>query len=388
MLNDRHEPFQSVTDPAAALVRQTRRTRRSPFTHLVGEHGVKAWTVYNHMLLPGAIHGLEEDYRHLKTAVQVWDVAAERQVEIEGLDAARLVQWMTPRRVADAPVLTCLYAPVCDENGGLLNDPLLLRPDERRWWVSIADTDVLLWAKGLAAGAGLDVTVREPDVHPLAVQGPRADELMARVFGAAVTELKFFRAGVFEGPGGPHVVARCGWSGQGGFEVFVEGWERCEPLWNALFEAGGDLDVGVGCPNGIERIEAGLLSYGNDMTIHDTPFEAGLGRYVDLEADSLAAEALRARGEPTRMLRGLVFDEGPLPHLVQRWRIVGEDGADGAPGHVTSAAHSPDFGRGIAIAMVRRDLWEPGTRVSVDLPGGEERGARVAALPLKSLLPG
>ena len=379
MLNAIAEPPQHVAGVPRVPLTPARRHRRSPFSHLAEAQGVSAWSVYNHMLLPTAYEGVAEDYRHLKRAVQVWDVAAERQVEIAGPDAERLVQMMTCRDVRSLEPLLCRYAPLVDERGMLVNDPLIVRPDGERWWVSVADTDVILFAKGLALGAGLDATVREPDVHPLAIQGPKADELAARVFGDRVRELKFFRAGMFEHGGVEHLVARCGWSGQGGFEVFVEGWERCEPLWAALFDAGVDLDVRAGCPNGIERIEAGLLSYGNDMTINDDPFQCGLGRYVDLDAPFLGRDALAARTEPDRKLRGVVFEADGIPALVQRWSVS----VDAAPcGHVTSAAVSPDWGRPIGIAMLDRAAWKTGTRVEIAVPGGAV-AATVHDLPLR-----
>ena len=381
MLERISEPFQHAGAPAQVQIAATRRLRQSPYTHLATAAGASIWTIYNHMLLPVAFRSQAEDYAHLKRAVQVWDVAAERQVEISGPDATRLVQLMTPRKVVDVPTLRCLYAPICDAMGGMLNDPLIVRPDEERWWISIADTDILAFAKGIAGGLDLDVRIEEPPVYPLAVQGPLANDLMERVFGPQVRDLKFFRAAwLTDRDGTEHLVARCGWSGQGGFEVFVEGRERCEPLWNALFEEGPDLDVRAGCPNGIERIEAGLLSYGNDMTVLDDPYQCGLGRYVDPEAECLAKEALAARIVPDRQLRGLLI-EGEVPTLVARWRV--DLAADGETvGHVTSAANSPDLGHGIGIAMLDQAAMEPRTEVRVVLPGGEERPARVATLPL------
>ena len=379
MLNAEIEPPQR-TIPGETRLLHARRIRRSPYTPLVERHGVTGWTVYNHMLLPVAIEGVAEDYEHLRRAVQVWDVAAERQVEIAGPDATELMQLMTPRRMTDAPTMRCLYAPICDADGGMLNDPLVLRLESDRWWISVADSDVLLYAKGIAAGRGLHVAVREPDVFPLAVQGPRADDLAARVFGEAVRDLRFFGAGRFDALGARHVVTRSGWSGQGGFEVFVEGWERTAPMWEALMEAGRDLDVRPGCPNAIERIESGLLSFGNDMTLRDDPYQCGLGRYVDPDAPCLAREALRARAEPTRGLRGLRLEGGAMPVLAARWPLESEDGEP--VGHVTSAALSPRLGA-IGIGMLDRRAWEPGTRVRASLPDGTTRAGRVATLPLK-----
>jgi len=266
-----------------SMISPSRRLRRTPFSEGVEAMGVKAYTVYNHMLLPTVFRSVEEDYRHLKEAVQVWDVAVERQIELRGPDAARLMQMLTPRDLRGMMPGQCLYVPIVDETGGMLNDPVALKLTEDRWWISIADSDLLFWVKGLAYGYRLDVLVDEPDVSPLAVQGPKADALMARVFGETVTALKFFRFGWFDFNGVSMVVARSGYSKQGGFEIYVDGTENGMPLWNALFEAGKDLDVYAGCPNLIERIEGGLLSYGNDMTRWNTPHECGLGRFCSTQ---------------------------------------------------------------------------------------------------------
>ncbi len=260
-----------------AVIAPSRRVRRTPFTDGVEAAGVKGYTVYNHMLLPTVFRSVTEDYHHLKTAVQVWDVACERQVELRGPDSARLMQMLTPRDLRGMLPGQCFYVPIVDETGGMLNDPVALKLTEDRWWISIADSDLLLWVKALAYGYRLDVLVDEPDISPLAVQGPLADDLMAKVFGDAVRAIKFFRFGWFDFNGVSMAVARSGYSKQGGFEIYVDGTKNGMPLWNALMEAGKALDVHAGCPNLIERIEGGLLSYGNDMTRENTPHECGLG---------------------------------------------------------------------------------------------------------------
>jgi len=249
-----------------ALIAPSRRLRRTPFSDGVEAAGVKAYTIYNHMLLPTLFDTIEADCAHLKRAVQVWDVACERQVELRGPDAGRLMQMLTPRDLQLMQIGQCYYVPIVDETGGMLNDPVAVKLAEDRYWISIADSDLLLWVKGVAYGYRLEVLVDEPDVSPLAVQGPKADALMARVFGDAVTKLRFFRFGWFEFQGVAHVIARSGYSRQGGFEIYVAGAQHGMPIWNALMQAGADLEVRAGCPNLIERIEGGLLSYGNDMT--------------------------------------------------------------------------------------------------------------------------
>lgn len=249
----------------------SRRTRSTPYTNRITAAGVKAYTVYNHMLLATVFDNIVEDYHHLKKHVQVWDIACERQIEVRGTDAARLIQMLTPRDMRAMTPGRCYYTPMVDETGGMLNDPVTIKLDDDRFWVSIADSDLLFWIKGIAYGLRLEVDVREADIWPLAVQGPKADDLVARIFGPYAREIRFFRGTMMPFHGVDLFVARSGYSKQGGYEIYVQGTEIAEPLWDALFEAGEDLNVRVGSPNLIERIEGGLLSYGSDMTRLRTP---------------------------------------------------------------------------------------------------------------------
>ncbi len=349
----------------------TRRTRHTPFSDRVNANGVSAYTVYNHMLLPTVFTSVEEDYRHLKTHVQVWDVACERQIEIRGPDAGRLIQMLTPRDLGSMTPGQCLYTPMVDETGGMLNDPVTLKLAEDRYWVSVADSDLLFWIKGLTYGLRLEVDVDEPDVSPLAIQGPKADELVARVFGDQVRDIRFFRYAVLPFEGRDLVVARSGYSKQGGFEIYVDGSDIGEPLWDALFEAGEDLDVRAGCPNLIERIEARLLSYGNDMTRENTPHECGLGRFCQTQQaigcvgrDALLRVAVEG---PVRQIRNLSIDGEALAPCGGIWPVYG---GGKRVGRVTSSAWSPDFTTNVAIGMIRMTHWDDGTRVEVETPEG------------------
>jgi dimethylsulfoniopropionate demethylase len=358
-----------------AVLSPSRRLRRTPFSEGVEAAGVKAYTIYNHMLLPTVFRSLEEDYRHLKSAVQLWDVSCERQVEVRGPDAARLVQMLTPRDLRGMLPGQCFYLPMVDETGGMLNDPVAVKLAEDRWWISIADSDLLFWVKGIAHGYRLDVLIDEPDVSPLAVQGPLADDLMARVFGSGVRDLRFFRFGHFDFQGRDMVIARSGYSKQGGFEIYVAGSDIGMDLWNALMEAGRDLDVRAGCPNGIERVEAGLLSYGNDMTRDNTPHECGLGRFCNTATaiGCVGRDALLrvAKEGPVQQIRPIVIEEGPVPVCDRPWPITA---MGKVVGRVTSAAWSPDFEEGVAIGMVRMTHWAPGTRLTVETQDGPRPG--------------
>ncbi|NOC90571.1 MULTISPECIES: dimethylsulfoniopropionate demethylase [Ruegeria] len=352
----------------------SRRLRRTPFSEGVEAAGVKGYTVYNRMLLPTVFESVEADYRHLKTHVQVWDVSCERQVELRGPDAARLMQMLTPRDLRGMLPGQCFYVPIVDETGGMLNDPVAVKLSEDRWWISIADSDLLLWVKGIAVGYRLDVLVDEPDVSPLAVQGPKADELMARVFGDRVRDIRFFKFDMFEFEGRDLAVARSGYSKQGGFEIYVEGVDIGMPLWNALFAAGEDLHVRAGCPNLIERIEGGLLSYGNDMTDDNTPHECGLGKFCNTHTaiGCIGRDALLrvAKEGPVQQIRPIAIDGDPVPGCDRPWDLF----ASGKRvGQVTSAAWSPDFETNVAIGMVRLSHWDAGTELEVETPAGMRR---------------
>lgn len=362
-----------------ALISPSRRLRRTPYSEGVEAAGVKAYTVYNRMLLPTVFESVQADYAHLKKYVQIWDVACERQVELRGPDAARLMQMLTPRDLRGMLPGRCFYIPIVDETGGMLNDPVAVKLAEDRWWISIADSDLLLWVKGIANGYRLDVLVDEPDVSPLAIQGPRSDELAARIFGDSVRDVKFFRFGRFEFEGREMVVARSGYSKQGGFEIYVEGSDIGMPLWNALMKAGEDLNVRAGCPNAIERVEGGLLSYGNDMTDDNTPHECGLGRFCDTQTaiGCIGRDALLrvAKEGPVQQIRAIRIEGDAVPSCDRAWGLYARDVR---VGQVTSAAWSPDHETNVAIGMVRMTHWDTGTRLEVQTPEGT-RHAEVQA---------
>ena len=352
------------------------RLRRTPFSRRVEAAGVQGYTVYNHMLLPTFFRSAEEDYAHLKRAVQIWDVSCERQVELNGPDAKRLVQMSTPRDLDKMAADQCYYIPMVNAEGGLLNDPVLVKLNENRYWVSLADSDMLYYFMGLARGFQLNVDVFEPDISPLAIQGPKADVLIERVFGADITATRFFRHKSITVQGKDMLIARSGWSLQGGFEIYLDGSEHGESLWDLLVEAGEDLDIRAGCPNGIERIEGGLLSYGNDMTMEHTPFEAGLGRFCHLQTATacLGHGALMAKRQPTRQIRPLEIEGEGLPGATFLWPV--HTHASEKVGYISSAAWSPDFETNVAIGMLNIDHGAPGTQLLVETPDGT-RIARV-----------
>jgi glycine cleavage system aminomethyltransferase T len=349
----------------------SRRLRPSPYEQRVLENGASAFTLYNKMTLPLVYDSYETEYEHLCQHVQIWDVACERQVEIVGPDALKLVELITPRDMSKCAVGQCKYAPLCDENGGIINDPIILRLAQDRFWLSIADSDVNLWVKGIAYGRGFDVKVFEPDVSPLAIQGPKADDLMADVVGEHTRNIKFFWFIDATIAGAPVKIARSGWSGQGGFEVYLQDGSKGTALWDVFWEAGQKYRLKAGAPNLIERIETGLKSYGQDMTIDSNPFEAALEKYMDLDkpAEYMSRDALARIAEtgPARRLVNLVIDGSQLEPMRADWAALNTDGQK--IGLVTSRAWSPRFKSNIAFAIVDSSYADIGTKLSVDADG-------------------
>jgi len=374
---------EAVAPERRPLLTPSRRIRRTPYSERVEAAGVSAYTVYNHMLLPTSFrHSVDDDYWQLRSAVQIWDVACERQVELQGPDALRLAQLLTPRDLGRVANGRCAYVPAVDTAGRLLNDPLLLRLADDRIWLSIADSDLALYALGLAAGRGLDVRVSEAPVHPLAVQGPLADAVMAEVLGEDVRRIGFFAHAWLPFQGRQLLVSRSGWSVQGGFELYLDDPSLGHALWDAMWSAGERHDIRAGYPHPAERIEGGLLSYGNDVTAADTPLEAGLGRYCDgLDAGvaCLGLEALRAQRDAgvRRRIAGLALDGAPVTGVVPPWPVA----AGTAPaGQVTSAAWSPRLEQTVCLAMLAVEACDVGTAVDVATPSGPRQGI-VCELP-------
>jgi dimethylsulfoniopropionate demethylase len=365
----------------APLIALSRRLRNTPFTSRIERFGVQAYTVYNHMLLPSRFRGLEEDYWHLRNAVQIWDVACERQVQLKGPDAARLAQLLTVRDISGFDVGRGGLVPVCDHDGHLINDPVVFRVADDCYWFSISDSDVALWAGGLALGMGLDVEVSEPDVNPLAVQGRHSDDVLAKVFGDSIRETKFFRFATHTFKGHPLRVARSGWSAQGGFEIFVDDWEIGAQLYDAICEAGAPYDIGPGCPNLIERIEAGLMTYGTDITREHTPLEGGMEKYCSLDSsiDAIGLDALRAQRASgvTRKIIGVMAAGDRVPAQRDPWPIRN---GERVVGSITSITWSPRLECNVGLGMVETSSTPIGTTLTLEAPDGT-RNATVCAVP-------
>jgi len=362
-------------------IAKSRRLRSTPYTSRIEQQGVTAYSIYNHMLLPAAFGSIEDSYNHLKKNVQVWDVAGERQVEIVGKDSAKLVQLMTCRDLSKSKDGRCYYCPIVDDKGGLINDPVVLRLSHNRWWISIADSDVILFAKGLAIGNKFDVEITEPNVNIMAVQGPKSFKLMEKVFGEEITKLKFFGFNYFDFKGTKHLIAQSGWSKQGGYEIYVENTNSGLNLYDYLFEIGKEFNVKPGCPNLIERIESGLLSYGNDMDNNDNPFECGFDKFVNLDSDIVFLgkenlKKIKIKGIKKKLM-GVKIDAKEI-------RVSGSIDLKNENnikiGELRSGCYSSHFSKVIGIAMINKPFWEVSQTVKIEI-NNETFDGKVCDLP-------
>jgi aminomethyltransferase len=356
--------------------------RKSPYFDATVRWGATGFSVYNHMYIPRDFGDPVANFWNLVNAATLSDVSVERQVEITGPDAARFTQLLTPRNLSQCAVGQCKYVLITNADGGILNDPVLLRLGENHFWLSLADSDILLWAQGVAVNCGMDVEIREPDVSPLQLQGPNSGKIMQDLFGESIGELGYYWLDEFELDGIPLIVSRTGWSSELGYELYLRDGTRGDELWERIMAAGKPHGLVPGHTSSIRRIEAGMLSYHSDMDIDTNPFELGLGRLVDLDmaADYIGKAALsRIAREGVSLLQvGLEIDGDPFAGPNNEFWPISVFGQ--RIGQVTSAIYSPRLEANIALAMVQIDNSSIDSRVEVVTPDGS-RNARIVPKP-------
>ena len=364
------------------LVQRGARLRRSPFFEATQRHGAKGYTAYNHMLFPIGFADLEEEYWHLVNHVTLWDVSVERQVEITGPGAFKFTDMLTPRDLSRCAVGQGKYVVITGEDGGIINDPVLLRLGENHFWLALADSDVLLWARGVALNSGLRVNIAEPDVSPLQIQGPKAKAVVHALFGDAVTKLRYYWFLETALDGIPVVVTRTGWTAEVGYEIYLRDGSRGNELWERIMEAGKVHNIRPTGPSDIRRIEAGILNWGADMTLENNVYEIGLERLVDQDKKTSyigrdALKRIKAEGVK-RKLAGIEIEGSRIEMNSVAWRVK-SDGDE--IGRATSAIWSPRLKKNIGYAMVPVSHAAVGTALRVKIPGVGERRATVVPLP-------
>jgi len=349
--------------------------RKSPYFDATVRWGAQGFSVYNHMYIPRDFGDPEQNFWNLVNDAILCDVAVERQVEITGPDAAKFTQMLTCRDLSKMAVGQCKYILITNADGGILNDPILLRLAENHFWISLADSDILLWAQGVAVNSGLDVTIGEPDVSPLQLQGPKSGEIMRALFGDEIMDLRYYWLREVELNGIPLIVSRTGWSSELGYEIYLRDGSRGEILWETIMAAGLGFGLKPGHTSSIRRIEGGMLSYHADADMSTNPYELGFDRLVnlDMEADFIGKAALRRIKDEgvSRKQIGLIIDGDPLTGPNTTFWQINADGA--AIGKVTSAVYSPRLEQNIALAMVSAEHANIGAQVEVVTKSGPIR---------------
>ncbi|MDC1059566.1 glycine cleavage T C-terminal barrel domain-containing protein [Planktomarina temperata] len=341
--------------------------RKSPYFDATVRWGAQGFSVYNHMYIPRDFGDPEQNFWNLVDQAILCDVAVERQVEITGPDAAKFTQMLTCRDLSKMAVGQCKYILITNADGGILNDPILLRLAENHFWISLADSDILLWAQGVAVHSGLNVQITEPDVSPLQLQGPNSGLIMQELFGDSIADLKYYWLRELELEGIPLVVSRTGWSSELGYELYLRDGSKGDQLWELIMAAGASHGLKPGHTSSIRRIEGGMLSYHADADIDTNPLELGFDRLVnlDMDAEFIGKAALRKIKQegPMRKQVGLVLDCAPLTGPNTTFWAIQQDGA--TIGKVTSAVYSPRLKQNIALAMVATDAAIMGAEVEV-----------------------
>jgi len=345
--------------------------RKSPFFDATVRWGAKGFSVYNHMYIPRDFGNPEENFWNLVNNSILCDVAVERQVEITGPDAFQFIQLLTPRDLSKLAVGQCKYVLITNNDGGILNDPVLLRLGENHFWLSLADSDILLWAQGVLVNSNLNVSITEPDVSPLQLQGPNSGKIMENLFGETINDLKYYWLRELDLDDIPLIVSRTGWSSELGYELYLRDGSKGDKLWEMIMAAGKDLGLKPGHTSSIRRIEGGMLSYHADADINTNPYELGLDRLVNLdtEINFIGKQALKKIKEEgiKRKQIGLEIKSNPLKAPNTTFWNIFYNGK--SVGKVTSAVFSPRLKKNIALAMVDIEFAKINGELNVEIDG-------------------
>ena len=346
--------------------------RKSPYFNSTIKWGATGFSVYNHMYIPRDFGNPEQNFWNLIEKAILCDVAAERQVEITGPDAYKFIQILTPRDLSKLAIGQCKYVLITNNKGGILNDPVLLRLAENHFWLSLADSDILLWAQGVAINSDLNVKIQEPDVSPLQLQGPASREILIKLFGESIKDLKYYWLKEYDLDGIPLIISRTGWSSELGYEIYLRDGSKGNELYEKIISVGKEYGIQPGHTSTIRRIEGGMLSYHADADINTNPFEIGLDRLVsfDTEINFIGKEALKKIKQDgvTRKQVGIEINCKPLngPNTTF-WKIT-KDNKD--IGKVTSAVFSPRLKKNIALAIITVEQSKIGNKFQVNTGEG------------------
>ncbi len=386
MINDKNHS----TPTQSPMISIGPRVRKSPYFDATIRWGAKAFTIYNHMYMPTHYGDPVAEYWSLVNDVTLWDVSCQRQIVIRGPEAKPFMELLTPRNLANCRSDRCMYVVLTDNDGGIINDAVLMHMDENEFWLSPGDGDVMLWAQGIAAQSGMDVEVLEGDICPLQLQGPKSPHVAYKLFGQAALDMGYFHVIETELNGLKLAISRTGWSGELGYELYLKDHIHGNELWDTVMSAGEEFGIVPAAPNTIRSIEGGLLSYFSDMRREDNPYTFGLDRLVDLDkkADFLGREALRKIRDAgnIRRLVGIEIDGDPISHNESFWHII-ENGE--RTGHVSRCVWSPRLEKNIGWANVSAESTAPGSQLGVACPDGLRNAVVVETpwFPAEKIIP-
>ena len=382
--SDRQVPYnlrQSGPTPQQMLI--STRVRKNPYWHLSVEAGCWRCTVYNRMYHPRGYVKPEDggamvEYDALVNHVTMWNVAVERQIRVKGPDAMKFTNYVITRDATRIDVMKGKYVILCNDKGGVLNDPILLRVAEDEFWFSLSDSDIMFFLQGVNHDKKFNVEIDEIDVAPVQIQGPKSVDLMADLVGDAVREIPYY--GLMEAKVGGRdcIISQTGFTGEKGYEIYLkDATKYADDMWNDVLEKGKKHNLMVIAPAHHRRIAAGILSWGQDLDSETYPFQCNLAYQVPRkkEADYIGKQALEAMrdkieaGEKpySNQLVGFTLGGKPIEEYAPDFWLISEDGSTPI-GYLTSPWYSPELGTNIAMGYVPYDKKAIGTSFKIHLP--------------------
>jgi len=378
--SDRKVPYNlRQSGPTKVELLISTRVRKSPYWHLSMRAGCWRATVYNRIYHPrGYVKpedgGAMKEYDAIKNHVTMWNVAVERQIRVKGPDAEKFVDYVITRDATKISPMRARYVILCNSYGGVLNDPILLRISKNEFWFSLSDSDISLYLQGVNCDGRFNCEIDEIDVSPVQIQGPKSKLLMQDLCGDHVdfNDMPFYGLAEAKIGGRSCVISQTGFSGEAGYEIYLrESTLYAEDMWNAVLDAGKKHNLMVIAPAHHRRIQAGILSWGQDMDYQHNAFQCNLGYQVSLsgkgewnkKTDYIGKKALeqmrdelRAGKKPYKLqLVGLELGGKPIEEYAPDfWLISGEGGGEPI-GFITSPWYHPEKKTNIAMGYVPYD---------------------------------
>ena len=335
------------------------RIKETPFTSRNNDAGVKKYTVYNNILLPTVFKSLKNDYHHLTKHVQLWDVCCQKIIEIKGKQSPSLIKYLFCRDLSNIVTGKAYYSPIVNFEGGILNDPVIFCLSENHFLISLSDSDLFNWISAINYTMNFKAEVFESDRITIAIQGPKSRQLMNKIFGQDIDQLKYFTFKNYFFNKDNVLVSKTGFSKQTGYEIIISNNETGITLWDLIIKEGKDLNVRVGCPNMIERVENCLLSYGNEMTNKNIPQDCGLGKFcnLDVDFDFVGKSALLRKRDKgfNKSIYQVRFDLNVFPRLSFINNLTVFNKGEKA-GKLTSIVWSPRYKKYVGFLIANKNI--------------------------------